>query len=471
MTDSYDEIAYPGFAYPESHPDRLSVIGRLLGMDPAPAARCRVLELGCGDGGNLIPMALTLPESSFVGIDLAEKPIERGRALAAELGLANVSLSRMDVRDAGPHLGQFDYVIAYGLYSWVPEDARRGTLALIAACLAPQGIAYVNYNAYPGCHTRIMLRELMFAHARAARDPEERIALARQFLASLAGAATLAGEYGALMRTEARRLLDRDAPALYHDELGEFYHPLYFREFIHEAGAHGLQFLAEATLSDTHAASSPEDVSGLIEREQHLDFLKGRAFRQTLLCRGEIDLDHRLRTEEIVRLRAASSATASRTDGETEFRTSRSGLRTAHPAAVAVIDALIGAWPRAVPVPDLPGDPPEVRAILMSAFAGGLVGLHAVPPPAAMPGERPVASPLARIQARSGESITTLLHTTVVIRDPIARRLLTLLDGTRGRATLVEELLPLAGAARESVAAALDRNLEALGRLGLILES
>ena len=35
MTDSYDQVAYQGFPFPESHPDRLCIIGRLLGMDPA----------------------------------------------------------------------------------------------------------------------------------------------------------------------------------------------------------------------------------------------------------------------------------------------------------------------------------------------------------------------------------------------------------------------------------------------------
>jgi SAM-dependent methyltransferase len=468
MTDSYDEIAYPGFPFPETHPDRLSVIGRLLGMDPAPAPRCRVLDLGCGDGANLIPMAMALPQSDFTGIDLAAQPIERGQAVARELGLRNIRLHRMDVRDVGPDFGAFDYILACGLYSWAPEDARRKVLAIAGRHLRPHGIAYVNYNAYPGCHPRGMLREMMLAHARAAESPGERIRMARQFLDSLAESAPPAGEYGALLKAEARRLHDRTAPALYHDELGEFYHPLYFREFIREAAAHGLQYLAEATLSDTHAdpAGSPDR----IEREQHLDYLKGRAFRQTLLCRSGLDIDHCFHTAEIARLYAACSATASASGAETEFRTPRSGLRTAHPAAIAVLNTLIEVWPRALPVPDLPGDPPEVEAILMSAFMGGMVKLYAAPPElAASPGERPLASPLARIQARSGDAVTTLLHTSIELGDPIARRLLVLLDGARDRAALIDELLPLAGAPRETVALALDRNLVALARLGLLL--
>ncbi len=462
MTDSYDEIAYPGFPFPETHPDRISVIGRLLGMKPAPATRCRVLELGCGDGGNLIPMALALPGSEFVGIDLAGQPVARGQALAGELELRNVRLLQMDLRDFDAVPGIFDYVIAYGVYSWVPEDARRKVLEIAGARLGPRGIAYVSYNTYPGCHPRMMLREMMLDHTRAAESPAERLRMAREFLASLAESPTLAGEYGALVKAEARRLVGRSDAALYHDEMGESYHPLYFRQFIAEAAAHGFEYLTEATLSDT--------ATGNLEREQHLDFLKGRAFRQTLLCRRELEIDHCPRSAEIAGLYAACPATATAAGVETEFRAPRSGLRTAHPAAIAVLNALIDSWPRAVAVPELPGDAREVEAILMSAFTAGMVRLYADPPAlAATPGERPVASPLARIQAVAGETVTTLLHTSIEIRDPVARRLLVLLDGTRDRAALVKELLPLTGGSRETLAPALEGNLIALARLGLLV--
>src|SRR6266849_10034387 len=105
----YDEVPYPGLPQPQTHPDRLGIIATLFGMSPAPADRCRVLELGCGDGGNLIPMALTLPGSAFTGIDLAEPAIARGCALVRTLGLENITLRRLDLMRAGPDVGEFDY--------------------------------------------------------------------------------------------------------------------------------------------------------------------------------------------------------------------------------------------------------------------------------------------------------------------------------------------------------------------------
>jgi tRNA G46 methylase TrmB len=66
---AYDEVLYPSYTHNQTHPDRLATIATLFGLTPAPVERCRVLELGCGNGSNLVPMAYGLPGSEFVGID------------------------------------------------------------------------------------------------------------------------------------------------------------------------------------------------------------------------------------------------------------------------------------------------------------------------------------------------------------------------------------------------------------------
>jgi hypothetical protein len=57
LATSYDDVPYPVLCFVQTHPDRLATCARLLGMDPAPVEHCRVLELGCASGGNLLPMA------------------------------------------------------------------------------------------------------------------------------------------------------------------------------------------------------------------------------------------------------------------------------------------------------------------------------------------------------------------------------------------------------------------------------
>src|SRR5689334_11217658 len=129
MTNPYDEVLYRGRAFPQTHPDRLATIARLFGMCPPPVEACRVLELGCGDGGNLIPMAYALPGSEFVGIDLGERGIAAGREMVEAIGVSNVDLRCLGILNAGAQLGRFDYILAHGVYSWVPPAVQEWLLA------------------------------------------------------------------------------------------------------------------------------------------------------------------------------------------------------------------------------------------------------------------------------------------------------------------------------------------------------
>ena len=92
LQTAYDKVPYNSVAFCQTHPDRLATIATFLGMDPAPVERCRVLELGSASGGNLIPMAATLPESEFIGLDLSRRQVSEGQAAIKSLGLANVTL-------------------------------------------------------------------------------------------------------------------------------------------------------------------------------------------------------------------------------------------------------------------------------------------------------------------------------------------------------------------------------------------
>jgi SAM-dependent methyltransferase len=185
---AYDEILYPGLPYPQTHPDRLATLARLFGLQPPALETCRVLEIGCGDGANLIPMAFGLPQGEFVGLDIAARPLESGRERAAALGLGNVRLLELDLMELPADLGEFDHVVAHGFYSWVPEPVRDALLAACARHLRPSGVAYVSYNTQPGGHLRQMVREMMLYHVDRAPDSQTRIKQARALLRFVAEA-------------------------------------------------------------------------------------------------------------------------------------------------------------------------------------------------------------------------------------------------------------------------------------------
>src|SRR6476620_7782790 len=110
-TPLYDAVPYPGGAFAQTHPDRLATLAALFGLDSAPPASCRVLEIGCGDGGNLVPMAVGLPGSAFVGIDSSAAAIARANELAHALDVRNVRFELVAIEDYDAPAGTFDYVV------------------------------------------------------------------------------------------------------------------------------------------------------------------------------------------------------------------------------------------------------------------------------------------------------------------------------------------------------------------------
>src|SRR5438477_6303081 len=162
----------------------MAAVATLYGLSPPGVERCRVLELGCAAGGNMLPMAEALPEATFVGIDLSARQIEDGLSAVRRLGLSNVTLRRQDILDVTDADGRFDYVIAHGIYSWVPPHVREKVLEVCAGNLSPDGVAYVSYKCYPGAYQPQAIRELVLYHLRrfAGAGPQERVRQARAVL-------------------------------------------------------------------------------------------------------------------------------------------------------------------------------------------------------------------------------------------------------------------------------------------------
>jgi SAM-dependent methyltransferase len=504
-------MVYFGHAFGQTHPDRLATIASLHGMEPAPVPACRVLELGCADGGNLIPMAYQWPDSEFVGIDLSERAISKAGAAAAGLGLRNIKLLRLDILEIGAELGRFDYIIAHGVYSWVPPHVRAKMMAVFRQNLAPAGVAYVSYNAYPGSHLRDMAREMMLFHVRAIADPQTRVDQARALLQRLAEASNQKELYGFLLHDQWERVRKAPDQRLYHDDLDEGARAFFLYQVVEEAARHGLQYLSDASLSLPNLDIEPEPVASMISqipeddamrREQYLDFIKGRSFRATLLCHKEARLQRRIAPQCIQNYHIAAHSVPVGKDidpGETgiaEFKTDEGGtISTDHGLSKAALLHLAAAWPQAVRFPELvesayaligaaaipagterQADIEALMTILFRMVGAGAVELHLYPPRLTTAiGERPKASLLARKQATEGPMITNLRHTAVLIEDEIVRRFLGLVDGTRSLDQIVCDLNAAAPAGgRESdrpqiTREEVERNLAIMARLGLLI--
>jgi hypothetical protein len=241
----YDEVVYPNRPSTRTTPARLAVAPALFGLDHAPPERCRVLEIGGGDGGNLIPMAAASPGAEFVGFDLAPARVAAGREVIAALGLANIRLEALDILDAGD-LGRFDYVVAHGVYSGCRRRCGRRCSRSSAAAWPRAASPMSITTRSPAAPFARRCTACSSCTWRGWTTPGRGSPRALRFLRLIAEGAAEAQPLQQALRAEAAALLKRPPHVLFHDELNPFYTPVYLQEFLDHAARHGLQHLAEA---------------------------------------------------------------------------------------------------------------------------------------------------------------------------------------------------------------------------------
>ena len=121
-SNPYDELPYTSFPIEWTAPERLALASFLHGGPRTRLDEYRVLELGCGNGANLLPLAYYRRQATFVGVDGAQSQIEVAQARQAALELSNLEFIHTDFLTATDRLsGQFDFILAHGVFSWVPE--------------------------------------------------------------------------------------------------------------------------------------------------------------------------------------------------------------------------------------------------------------------------------------------------------------------------------------------------------------
>ena len=496
----YDNHRYTSHPFAQTHPARLATVAALFGIASAPATGCRVLELGCGDGSNLIPLAFYLPHSTFVGIDLARMPIAAGCERIARLALRNIELCQGDLIDACNDLGTFDYVIAHGLYSWVPDAVRPHILRVAAERLADDGVAYISYNALPGCRLRHLVRDLLaFRFGPDARDAVSMGSM-REFLDVFAQIeSTSSAEYLALVKREIAFVKNRSDDALYHDDLAPDAKAFYLHEFVADARAFGLQYLGEAALPDMFTMAGAEAFDQLlagwsggdwVAREQYHDFVKGRRFRQTLLCKAS----HRLRRDfgaEIVErfelrsaLRLEDPCATPFDRSETSFRTRSHGVTLVEPIAKCALVLLERVFPDSIAfaallaectsqcahagvVYDNPDAKTALAAMLWALVRANRIELMRDPQHGrADPGPQPCVNALVRDAITSGTRCVGPLHDVFEFSDDLAAEMAFSMDATRDRAALLRYACERTGSEPAAAAERLEELLAFLARHG-----
>jgi len=358
-------------------------------------------------------------------------------------------------------------------------------------------------------------------HLQQFSEPREKVRQARTLLKFLAEAKAKPNRWQQILTQEFERVQGYVDAGFYHDDLGPVNQPFYFHEFMAGAARHHLQFLAEADLPDMQVWGLTEEANtvvsnleqcNLIAREQYLDFITGRAFRQTLLCREEACLSRELIAERVFDMFVAADTRPADPTADLaqelpqDFQRGQAVAGTANPLLKAALAVLGERWPQRLHFSELrrcaaervrrgpaTSEPAvddagavDLGHFLQRCYAIGFVDLHvSCSPFVTAVSERPRTSRLARLQLQSGPVVCSLRHKTLKIEDSLGRSLIRLCDGTRDRSALLEGLfeavregraevmrdgVPLSDSAaiKESLSQGLEQNLRNLVWLGLL---
>lgn len=503
----YDSVPYPSFVFPQTHPDRLATLANFYGLSSPDVKKSRTLELGCGDGTNLLALAYAIPSANFIGIDLSTVHIASANSAKGDLELDNIDFIQGDVTELfSKDLGKFDFIIAHGLFSWVPDPVREHILRIYRECLTEKGIGYISYNTLPGCHIRQISNGIMKYATRNIASPTKKVSEGRSAIGLIAKAAVADSVYQNMLQFELQQIAERTESNVFHDDIADFNQPFYFHEFNDLIGENGLRYICEA--EPTHAiekelsADTKQMLSKLtddpIEREQYRDFIVARRFRSSLICHSTNLATPAEKDSFFAEVLVASQL---ETDAETPLLIDDSSvvftspkatkITLNHPVAKLALARINDIWPRRIAfsalievlkneLSKLPNaeDIDVLQSYLMQLYLSGLVKLHRFQSEfVTQVSERPVASAFARFQIeRESKTVTTMISTNLEPEYPAVRELIRLLDGTRTKAELAAEIIQFGEnegiattATRDETLEMIESNLETMAHAGLLI--
>jgi SAM-dependent methyltransferase len=457
-SSSYDETPYASSAIPEAELGRLGALARLHGVETRLPTDCSVLEIGCGTGMNSLVLAERYPQSRFVAFDLSLRQINTAKEFADRCKLSNLSLVCSSIEEFTCERGSFDFIICHGVYSWIASEARQKLLALCAHALSDAGVAFISYNVNPGWRQRGILRDVMRSGALAiAADgsADEQVKAGLELVSLVATEREKKGDpYGHYLREGLLRSQEMPSSYLFHEYLEEYNQPVLFSDFMREASGVGLQFLSEARPAMMYGEYLGPEVArylqsigdNVVAREQCLDVITNRMFRETLLCRegrlGQVDpkasvFRNLIFTTDYRRLDGVSVAGVEKAQfREIVSQRTVQAPRDEHADVLGVIGrGEYGQSDFALLLGQLHAngitlDERAVMAAVITLWRAGFI--HVVLPHSLPKAEkyRAYASCLARAQIERGEAATSLLHRSHRL-SPVERACLRLADGSQ----------------------------------------
>jgi SAM-dependent methyltransferase len=414
----YDELPYKCLPIEWTAPERLALASLLHGGPRPPLDTYRVLELGCGDGANLLPLAYYRRHATFVGVDGAHSQIEIADARKSALELSNIEFIHSDFLTAAHQLsGSFDYIIAHGIFSWVPHDVRDALLELCAQHLRRGGLLYLNYNTRPGWNVRGMVREFLLAQTAGMKTLRMRADLAQDVAAKIVSSLTV-GEhpYSQLIANEFQFVCENHVSYVAHEYLAADNHPYWRSEFLTLARRYSLEYVADADFCYS-SGRIPESLAPRLGKEQitgrtlddTVDLLCYRQLHSPILTQGPLEWNPPALEEFANLLVVSCLVPCAPNGGESPMFQHPSGYEVEAKEAVmaAALKRLQPLWPKGLRIGAVFPDVSKVVDDLKLLQRNGLIELRCIEPSEC--GVCPDS--LNRLESHYGAYVTTPYHT------------------------------------------------------------
>ena len=296
--EAYDKQHYESACCKQIHPDNIYYRALIKGYQPANLDEAHILEIGCGIGTDLIPFAISFPNTQCTGIDLSSSQIKRAQDSAKALNIKNISFIAEDITNK--HAieeklqGQkYDYIYCHGVLSWVDTNTQTKILEFCEQHLSPNGFAAISYKTLPGGYLDKAVQDIMAFDARQIIEPKQKVERSRNFLDIMATNALedtpFRKSFAQIFKNENNELASFSDSYIYHDHLNESSQAFYLQEFADRASGHNLKYVCDAAIDEPIFNGALQNYTANmsdIEREQYSDFISARRFRISILTHG-----------------------------------------------------------------------------------------------------------------------------------------------------------------------------------------
>lgn len=321
----------------------------------ADISRASILEIGCGNGDNLLRQAFAYPESTCVGVDIDPERIAVAVNRMGEQKLANAHLYCLGLQELlSVEVGKFDYIIIPSLYTMLDNDSRDALLSWCGHQLGENGVIAVKWNTLPGAQANKVLQQAIAYHSQQAQTEEAWLGSARAMLSFME-----MSELDEALKEQveqARLLSDAELLAQYLDDTDD---ASFLTEFNARATSGQLRMLGDVAPQYEMAQHYSSQIAALqnviapgkerLQMQQYLDFAVQRRQRFSLLIASN-NAQNVSESPELSQLNTMHwAANFARTDNE-NIRMNRYGIEvdTSNPVSRRILDWLQAAWPRSL---------------------------------------------------------------------------------------------------------------------------